>query len=113
VTGEGCGEHKKGRQKIFKSFGDLVENDSIKTIIMRRNEMSPARSLLVGISGIDAGGKGFIAAKLADMLAQKGFRIANINVDGWLNLPPVRFSQDDPAAIFMKRRFALPKCSSN
>lgn len=63
-------------------------------------EMPAERSLLVGISGIDASGKGFITAQVAEELRKKGLNVAAINVDGWLNLPSVRFSESNRAENF-------------
>lgn len=78
----------------------------------------PASSAkLVGISGIDASGKGYVAGRLADKLTATGRRVALINADRWLNLPHVRFSDNDPGRHFyehalrmdeMFRRFILP-----
>lgn len=56
--------------------------------------------MLVGLSGIDGAGKGFVAARLGDELRAAGLNVASLNVDGWLNLPPVRFSRADPAEHF-------------
>lgn len=72
----------------------------ISAIVERRKAVSPERALLVGISGIDGAGKGFIVAHLAESLETLGIRPAVINVDGWLNLPHVRFSKRDPAMHF-------------
>lgn len=72
----------------------------ISAIVEKRKALSPERALLVGISGIDGAGKGFIAAHIAESLETRGIRTAVINVDGWLNLPYVRFSKRDPAAHF-------------
>jgi uridine kinase len=69
----------------------------IETIL---TQMPVEQSLLVGISGIDASGKGFITAKLAEEIQQKGFNAANINLDGWLNLPHIRFNPNNPAEHF-------------
>lgn len=71
----------------------------------RRNEMPMERSLLVGISGIDASGKGFAAAALAGLL--EGLNAAVINADGWLNLPRVRFDKADPARCFYENALRL------
>lgn len=57
---------------------------------LRSNVAKPGAAL-VGISGIDASGKGFVTKKLAEQLP--GFKIAVINADGWLNLPHVRFTK--------------------
>lgn len=77
---------------------DLAKLNEI--ILFQREKMPIEQSLLVGISGIDASGKGFITAKLAETIRQKGFNIANINVDGWLNLPRIRFAKKNPARNF-------------
>lgn len=61
---------------------------------------APERSLLVAISGIDGCGKGYVTARMVDALKALGFRTVGINIDGWLNLPPVRFSGSDPAGSF-------------
>lgn len=63
--------------------------------------MPAKQSLLVGISGIDASGKGFVTAKLLEKL--KGLNVAAINVDGWLNLPQIRFDQTNLAENFYKQ----------
>jgi pantothenate kinase-related protein Tda10 len=48
--------------------------------------LSVERALLVGISGIDGSGKGFIATRVRDRLERLDLRVALLNVDGWLNL---------------------------
>ena len=72
----------------------------ISAIIEKRKTLSPQRALLVGISGIDAAGKGFVTARIAELLEKRGFNVAVINADGWLNLPHVRFHFQDPAKHF-------------
>jgi hypothetical protein len=49
-------------------------------------------AVLVGMSGVDGAGKGYLAGRLHARLAQAGLRVAMLNVDGWLNLPALRFS---------------------
>ncbi len=61
----------------------------------------------MGISGIDASGKGFVTARLAELLARSGLRVANLNVDGWLNLPSVRFGGPDPGRRFHEHALRL------
>src|SRR5438067_10407459 len=63
-------------------------------------EKSPEQAVLVGISGIDAGGKGFITEKIAQRLQEAGWRVATINADGWLNLPEVCMSRRSPGEHF-------------
>lgn len=86
-----------------------------EAILSKRSEVPTERAMLVGISGIDGSGKGHITAKIAAELT--GSNIAVINVDGWLNLPDVRFDPSDPAENFyangirldeMFRRLVLP-----
>ncbi len=69
-------------------------------IVAKRAEVSTNRALLVGISGIDAGGKGFIAEKIAQRLQKTGWRVATINADDWLNLPEVCMSRRSPGEHF-------------
>ena len=69
-------------------------------------EKSTDGALLVGISGIDASGKGYIAARLAEQLSCT-LNVAVINVDGWLNLPHVRFSDYEPGLHFYEHALRL------
>lgn len=78
-------------------------HDLTAEIIARKAQ----RPILVGVSGIDASGKGFIAAKLLKTLLEEQLRVAAINVDGWLNLPRVRFSDVDPGRHFYENALRL------
>lgn len=73
---------------------------AIDQIEQKRRQISADRSVLVAISGIDASGKGFITSRLSDELQTRGFRVAAVNIDGWLNLPARRFSPCSPAKHF-------------
>lgn len=75
-------------------------DQAVEGILGARGRTDPAQSTLVGISGIDGSGKGFVAARLAEALRRRGPRVANVNIDGWLNLPSRRFSQTDPGRHF-------------
>jgi uridine kinase len=79
----------------------------IEIILTKRRKIPAQRSLLVGISGIDASGKGFLTAKLANQVSQKGLNVAVVNVDGWLNLPHIRFDPQNPAESFYKNALRL------
>jgi len=72
----------------------------IDGIVAQRAETPANRAVLVGISGIDAGGKGFITAKIARRLREAGWRVATINADDWLNLPEVCLSRRTPGEHF-------------
>ncbi|HET6893496.1 MAG TPA: hypothetical protein VFH31_20525 [Pyrinomonadaceae bacterium] len=71
-----------------------------KVILGKRAFVSKQRSLLVGLSGIDGSGKGFLAKQIVARLWQHSVPTASINVDGWLNLPQKRFNPDNPAEHF-------------
>lgn len=77
---------------------------SILTLVERirtaREGTSPNRSTLVALSGVDGSGKGYVSGHVADQLRQEQYSVAAISVDGWLNLPHIRFSQVDRARHF-------------
>jgi uridine kinase len=66
-----------------------------------------AGALLVGISGIDGSGKGHLTREIVSRLEEPGVRSASLNVDGWLNLPDVRFSRERPAERFYEKALRL------
>jgi uridine kinase len=79
----------------------MLEDGSVSlAIIEKRKALSPHHALLVGISGIDASGKGFVTTRIAELLQKRGIKLAVISADGWLNLPHVRFHQEDLAKHF-------------
>ena len=58
--------------------------------ITRRAAQPPAMAMLVGLSGIDGCGKGYLAGQLIAAFSERGLKTAAINVDGWLNLSAIR-----------------------
>jgi uridine kinase len=71
-----------------------VDLDHIKQKVLDKRSRTPvARTTLVGISGVDASGKGYIAERLAKAIGLAGPRVALINIDRWLDLPNVRFPE--------------------
>lgn len=81
----------------------MINIDEVTRKILDRRATIPAtRCLLVGLSGIDGSGKGYVAAQLEARLALHGVAPAILNVDGWLNLPDKRFSRSAPAEHFYK-----------
>jgi len=85
----------------------------IDRIIDRRAKTPGNRSLLVGISGIDGSGKGYIAAQLEAHLAQHAVTSVVVNVDGWLNLPEKRFDPEAPAENFYRQAIRFEEFFSN
>ena len=75
-------------------------DEVIRKILQRRAKVPDTRSLLVGVSGIDGCGKGYVAAQLEARLPLHGVTPAKVNVDGWLNLPEKRFNRSAPAENF-------------
>lgn len=79
----------------------------VRKIIERRANIPETRSLLVGVSGIDGCGKGYVAAQLQAHLALHSVVSTILNVDGWLNLPQKRFDQSAPALNFYENAIRL------
>ena len=75
-------------------------DEVIRKILERRESVPNNRSLLVGISGIDGCGKGYLARQFQAHLALHGVIAAIVNVDGWLNLPEKRFHRGAQAENF-------------
>ena len=67
-----------------------------------RRQIPAARSVLVAISGIDGSGKGYVTATISEALRVRGLRVAALNIDGWLNLPRIRFNPANPAEHFYR-----------
>jgi uridine kinase len=61
----------------------------------------------VGVSGIDGSGKGYVTRDIVSRLEGAGVRVASINVDGWLNLPHLRFTRERPAERFYEKALRL------
>jgi uridine kinase len=82
-------------------------DEVVRKIIERRANTPESRSLLVGVSGIDGCGKGYLAMQLQAHLALHGVIPTILNVDGWLNLPHKRFNKDALAVNFYKNAIRL------
>jgi uridine kinase len=82
-------------------------DEVVRKILERRANVPDTRSVLVGVSGIDGCGKGYLAAQLQAHLALHGVIPALLNADGWLNLPHKRFDQSAPAATFYENAIRL------
>ena len=79
----------------LNSIDELIER-----ILACRASIPESRSLLVGLSGIDGSGKGYLAGQVEAHLAQRAVAAAILHLDGWLNLPERRFSEAAPAENF-------------
>jgi uridine kinase len=95
------------QQRTCKRITESNSNSSavpwrrvVNAIARRRGAVAPDRTVLVGISGIDASGKGYLAAKIADRLQMEGLKVALIGADDWLNLPDVCINRDNYAGHF-------------
>jgi len=79
----------------------------VETALARRAALPPTMALLIGLSGIDGCGKGYLAAQLVAAFTARGLKSAAINVDGWLNLPAIRFDAARPAETFYENGLRL------
>jgi uridine kinase len=87
-----------GKRDAYSSDRRLAS--IIAGIIEARKRAPATRALLVGISGIDSSGKGFVSSKLADALRAKSLNVALISADDWLNLPDVCMNRYNSAEHF-------------
>ncbi len=74
----------------------------VHTIIEKSRLKSP---YVVGISGIDGSGKGYISKQLSDQISATGLSCSLIGIDGWLQPPSKRFSKRDPGRHFYECGF--------
>ena len=96
---------QRTRRRITDSEGNssaVSWRRVVDAIVRKRGAVAPDRAVLVGLSGIDASGKGFITQKLAERLRKAGWNVAAISADDWLNLPEVCISRDNCAERFYK-----------
>jgi uridine kinase len=87
--------------KCGRTTATQVES-AVNRIVDLRRHTSGFRSVLVAVSGIDASGKGHVAAEMIAALRARGLRIAGLSADAWLNLPHVRFAVSRPAEHFYR-----------
>jgi uridine kinase len=82
--------------------------DAGALILDKSSAIPEQRALLVAVSGIDGSGKGYITERIASYLHAQRSGVVTINVDGWLQLPNRRFSEQQPGEHFYENgiRFA-------
>ena len=71
------------------------------------------KHFIVAISGIDASGKGYISQKIKQELSDRNKTVFLENLDGWLNLPSIRFNDRNPAEHFYKNAFRWQQLKDN
>lgn len=86
------------------SFGRSLD-DVARRIEQRRREVEPTRALLVGVSGIDGSGKGFVSERLEALLVARGWHVALIGADPFQNPQRVRLRETDAARHFYDQVF--------
>jgi uridine kinase len=82
-----------------------VIQGTCETIAERRRIHPSDRALLVAVSGIDASGKGTVAATIASELEERGLSVALIGLDPWHEPMRIRFSDTEPAQHFYRHAF--------
>ena len=94
---------QRTRKRISESNGNsstVPWRRVVEAIARKRDAVVPNRAVLVGVSGIDGSGKGFVTAKLADAFRAKSLNMAVISADDWLNLPHVCMNHHNYAEHF-------------
>jgi uridine kinase len=86
------------RQEIGGHTGDLAQ--IAKSIVRTRVHFPVDCALLVGISGIDGSGKGYVTERLAAQLQDRGVKVASIGIDPWQHPQSVRLSPRDAGSHF-------------
>jgi uridine kinase len=72
----------------------------VAAIWSKQKIVGHSRSVLIGITGIDGCGKGYLTGRVVAKLRQQDIKAVAINVDDWLNFPDRRFNNDNPAEHF-------------
>ena len=96
---------QKTPKRISESNGNSLTvpwKRVVDAIVRKRIAVAPNRAVLVGVSGIDGSGKGFVTIKVADALRDKSLNMAVISADDWLNLPSVCHNRENYAEHFYK-----------
>ena len=63
------------RQQMIHEFSNLVT-----AIQAKRNEVPRSRSILIGITGIDGCGKGYMTGRIVSELLLQDFKAVGINI---------------------------------
>jgi uridine kinase len=76
--------------------------DLIPDVVAQRSRLRPSESLLLAVSGIDASGKGYVAARISELLHLNGLNAVTIGVDPWLGDPRQWSGKQDAAELFYR-----------
>lgn len=76
--------------------------DAVAAIVAARKVVPRPRSALIAVTGIDGSGKGYLTARIVQRLREHRLNSVGISVDGWLNLPGVRFGGERLAEQFYR-----------
>lgn len=101
--------NKRMKKKEFTDIEDLIPIlEKLRTRFSHRKS-----GVMVGISGIDGSGKGYVAEKARLALLEKGYTVHLEHLDHWLDLPNVRFSEVNSAETFYQHAFRFDDLVQN
>ncbi|GAA3935858.1 hypothetical protein [Litoribacillus peritrichatus] len=86
-------------------MNNCVTLDQLVLSLLTQGELK--KPLVVGVSGIDGSGKGFIGEKLKRALTARGVNTYLIGIDGWLSDIDPRSGTESPAKIFYEQGVRL------
>ena len=76
--------------------------DLMPDVFARRSRLRSSESLLLAVSGIDASGKGYVAAQLLGLLKSKGLSAVSIGIDPWLGDPQLWYGKRNSGELFYR-----------
>jgi len=82
----------------------------VHTLVQKSRFRSP---YVVGISGIDGSGKGYITQQLQKEISTAGLSCEAIGIDGWLQPPSLRFSRHNPGEHFYQQGFRFDEMKTH
>jgi uridine kinase len=89
------------------SIAEPIIDPAVCRILDCRAQCDPSRSILVGVSGIDGSGKGFVATRILQRLLKQHLHAVIVARDCWLNLPTVRFNARTPGLHFYENALRM------
>jgi uridine kinase len=76
--------------------------DLLPEVLAQRSRLRPNMSLLLAVSGIDASGKGYVAAQISELLQLNGLNAVAIGIDPWLGDPRQWSGKKDAGELFYR-----------